>query len=422
MKNTSSKRSAAAALIGHMLERYDLSIYGYFATVLAFKFFPEDASNAIALSMAVFIISYFMRPFGGIVFGFIGDKLGRKSSFIYSVIFTLLSSLIIAVLPTYGQIGIFACIILLFSRMLQSLCAGGEFGGVGVFIGEHVDKNRPGFYASMVCATGLLGALLSTAIGTISTLSFMPSWGWRIPFIVGVFLTGFAVYLRTRMLETPVFLEIQKNQTLSNNPFKDVIFKYKTNILRALFIGGCGHALLYLPIFYINIIYKAELHCSSSFILGMNTLVLSFWVLLSPVAGVLADRIGVIRQMSSVLLIAIIAVLPLFYLFHSSWSISNLVAFQIIMSVIGVFYVAPISGVFTDLFPSNVRHTGVAFGVSLGQALLGSTIPLFSQQLVAMTGNRMAPGLYLIGIMVITLFVLNNQIKLVSNTKQALAA
>jgi MHS family proline/betaine transporter-like MFS transporter len=391
------KKSVFYALIGHTLERYDLALYGYFATLLAPLFFPSGNKRLQILgSLGAFAAGYIMRPVGGILFGYFGDRYGRKIAFLYSIFVIIIPVLIMAFLPTYESIGIFAPIILIFCRLLQGLCGGGEFAGAGIYIGEHLHVNHKGFGASLVCATGILGAAIGTCIGAVCTLPNMPSWGWRVAFLCGAVFTIASYLLRKRMAESPEFKKFIARNTPSKRPFLDALIHNKVNVLNGIFIGGCGHIFLYLSGICMNVIYASYLRLPSYKIMAINTCILLFWVFLSPLSGIVADKIGVRRLMSYAALSGLFFAFPLFSILHWHLSISTAIFFQVCLSFIGIGFVAPLSALFTSLFPVDQRYSAVGFSITLGQAILGGTSPLISAFLIEFTGDMRTPGLLLV--------------------------
>lgn len=394
------KKSVVGALIGHVLERYDVALYGYFSTILAPIFFPNTGDRgiiAILSSLGAFSAGYLMRPLGGIIFGHLGDRLGRKTAFTWSILLVVIPTFTIGVLPSYQEIGILAPIILIVCRLVQGLCNGGEFSGAGIFIGEHVPENRVGFAGSFVCATGILGAAIGTFLGMIVTLPDMPEWGWRLPFIVGSLLTLISWKIRKSMIETPPFEKIYKQGATEKYPLFQVLKNWKINVFCALIIGGFGHVLLYTTTIYINVIYTTILKTPPSKIMLINTGILLWWVLLSPLMGLLADRFGIKKFMLTAALASMILAYPLFWYLNQNISLYKVVTFQILFTITAVGFVAPISSLFTSFFPIKDRYSGVAFSVTLGQAILGGTTPLIATSLVEISGDPKAPSFFVIG-------------------------
>lgn len=419
------KKSIISALVGHTFERYDLALYGYFSTLLAPLFFPpNNAKLQILGSLGAFAAGYIMRPVGGILFGYLGDRYGRKISFLYSIFLTILPILIMAFLPPYNLIGICAPIILVFCRILQGLCGGGEFAGAGIYIGEHLPAEKRGLGAGLVCATGILGAALGTFLGAIFTIPGMPSWGWRMAFLCGAIFTFISYFLRKSMLESPVFIKFISQSLPSKYPITNVFRHHKVNLFSSIFIGGCGHIFLYLSGICMNVIYVNYLNLLPYQIMTINTCVLLLWVLLSPISGMLADKIGLRKLMSFSSITGILLSFPLFSILAHHLSVFTALTFQICLTLIGVCFVAPISALFTSFFPIKHRYSGVGFGITLGQAIFGGTAPLISTFLIDLTNDIRTPSLLLIlgcslGLYGVIIFRDVSQDSLISQTLKA---
>ena len=384
-----------AALIGHTWERYDVALYGYFSALLAPIFFPSSGNLGILWSLGAFSAGYLMRPLGGIFFGHLGDKYGRKKAFSLSIFLVIIPTLTMGILPTYAQIGLAAPFVLILCRLLQGLCGGGEFSGAGIFIGEHIKQGHEGFGGGIICGTGLIGALIGTAFGAIATLPDIPTWGWRLPFILGAIMTFITYFIRRRMIETPVFQTAASFQKIYKAPLM-MVFKHRMkNVICAIAIGGYAHSILYITTIYMNVLYTTNLHLSSheSFIINMGIMFL--WVVLSPVSGFLADKVGIRKFMGRAALTTIVCAWPLFWFMTTYNTIHGYIIFQVIFTLIGVSFVAPVSSLFTSLFPVLERYSGVAFSISVGQALLGGTTPLIATFLTTYTEDMKSPAFFL---------------------------
>ncbi len=279
------KKSMLAALIGHAIERYDVVLYGFFAASIAPSFFPGEGGYSIIASYGSFAAGYLMRPIGGIFFGYLGDILGRKKSFLYSVLLVSIPTFGISILPTYDYIGIYAPIILILCRLMHGFCSGGEFSGAALYIGEHSELKSEGFNGSLVCAVGFLGVAVGTMIGSITTLPFMPDWGWRIPFFIGGVVTLASYVIRKKMDETPEFKKFKQSNSTLNNPLKAVFQSDIRNLMCTICIGATGHIFLYTTTIYLSTIYKNILHIQQSEILAINTFLMLYWMILVVAAG-----------------------------------------------------------------------------------------------------------------------------------------
>jgi len=241
-----------ASSVGTLIEWYDFFIFGSLATILSEQFFPKTNPTAAFLStLATFAVGFIVRPFGALVFGRLGDKVGRKYTFLVTLVLMGGSTFAIGLVPNYETIGIFAPLLVLLLRIVQGLALGGEYGGAATYVAEHAPANRRGFYTSFIQITATLGLFVSLGVilmvrQTVGVEAFA-SWGWRIPFILSAFLVGVSIYIRMRMSESPLFAKIKAEGKISTNPIKESFGK-KENlmlVLIALFGATAGQGVVW---------------------------------------------------------------------------------------------------------------------------------------------------------------------------------
>ncbi|MBX9786571.1 MAG: MFS transporter [Alphaproteobacteria bacterium] len=390
-------KTVFAAMAGTALEFYDITLYGFFASLFAPLFFPStNPTISLMASLGTFAAGFLMRPLGGVFFGYVGDRYGRKKALIIAIFLVTLPTITIGLVPTYAEIGILAPLILILCRLLQGVCVGGEYGGAAVFISEQVQGKKAGLAGSILCATAFLGAIVGSGIGALCTASFMPHWGWRIPFLIGgVF--GLTVYFfRKGIQETGSFSQVKKKKRDSHFPLKEVFQQRKLNLLCATAMGSCVQIPFYMASIYMQILLINELKFASSDALLVNTGVMVFWMGLLPIAGFLSDRMGAIKLMSYSALAVMSLVYPLFFLLEHSLSLGTVLFVQFMISLAGVGFMGAAPGLMPQLFPVEERVSGTAVGFSLGQALFSGMTPLVATALVIWTGDFKAPAFYLI--------------------------
>lgn len=402
------KMSIFMALYGHVLERYEVTLYGFLSTLLVPLFFPQDdASISFLLGMGAFAAGYLMRPLGGFFFGYIGDIYGRKKALLGSILLVSIPTFIMGILPTYAQIGVAAPIILVTCRLFQGLCVGGEYSGAAVYFFESCRIEKSGFFGSIMSGTAFCGAILGSLIGTLCTMPFMPEWGWRIPFLLGAILGVIGFFIRRNIKETPVFVQEEVSSKSKEgkleNPFLNLLKNEKRNILCTLVIGATGYVCLYISTIYLNSIIAQTVNPSPFIIMTINTSVLCSWVVFILIFGYLSDLTEkkFILQLSSWGVVTLS--LPFFYLITRDPSITNIVAFQILLSFLGASFFGVAAGFVPSLFHVKQRYTGVAAGLNIGQALLGGTTPFIATLLTYITGDQKAPAFFLMiaGIMAV---------------------
>src|SRR5579884_2175278 len=231
-------RVLMAAAVGTMIEWYDFYIFGSLAAVLAVKFYPPgNQTFAMLAYLATFAVGFVVRPFGALFFGRLGDLVGRKRTFLVTLLIMGGATALIGLLPTYAKIGAAAPIILIAIRILQGLALGGEYGGAAVYVAEHVPDNRRGYYTSFIQITATLGLFVSLLVilGTQSAMSAddFKAYGWRIPFLISIVLVAISLYIRLKMKESPIFQHIKSTGLTSAQPLKDAFTK-KDNLKRVL--------------------------------------------------------------------------------------------------------------------------------------------------------------------------------------------
>lgn len=390
------KMTIGAAMVGHALEHYDVTLYGFFAAMLAPLFFPSD-NYVVSLiaSWGAFALGFLMRPLGGLVFGHFGDRFGRKKALLVSILLASVPTFIIGLLPTYATIGIFAPLILISCRLLQGFSVGGEYSGAAIFVAEHSQHQKPGIVGSFLCSTGFGGALLGTLVGAASTLSLMPDWGWRIPFLLGGVIGMGSYLLRKKLPETPEFKNEESSIKPRSIPLLEVYKKKRGNALCVIAMGANGLIPLYLGSIYLNPILIKDFGLTTSTMMLVNGSFLLLWAVLLPIFGFYADKIGLSRLMGLASFLTLILAVPLFSLIAHTQSLINIFIFMGALSVLGAAFVAPLPGFLPTLFSPLERYSGVAFNYTLGQALFGGTAPLIATTLTTWTGNSMAPAVYL---------------------------
>ncbi|MBX9787053.1 MAG: MFS transporter [Alphaproteobacteria bacterium] len=401
-------KAILAAMTGNALEYYDVMLYGFFATTLAPLFFPSD-NQAVSYisSLGTFAAGFVMRPVGGLVFGHLGDKFGRRFALVLSIFLVTLPTLTIGLLPTYAEIGIAAPVILVTCRLLQGLCVGGEYSGASIFVIEYSKKGKECFAGSILTASGSFGGVIGTFCGFICTLAFMPTWGWRIPFIIGAFMGLMGYYIRAKVNESPEF-EKAKDERIEKVPLWGVLVKRKKNLLCTVAIGASSLVPLYLATVYMGFLMSSKLHLTISEIMLTNVALTSFNVCLFPFFGRLADKIGKENQMKKAAIFMVLLAYPLFFFLENNFSLLNIIIVQFAILGLNIAFVAPSMALLTTYFPVHERYSGIGFGYALGGALLGGTTPLIITSLSSWHESPYIPAYYLmfsaiLGILGVTL-------------------
>ncbi|WP_327580705.1 MHS family MFS transporter [Nonomuraea sp. NBC_00507] len=381
------KRVVLGALVGTALEWYDFFIYGTAAALVFNRLFftqADPAAGTIA-AFATFGVGFVVRPFGGVLFGHLGDKIGRRSTLIITTVIMGVSTGLIGLLPTYPAIGVAAPILLTLLRVCQGLGAGAEFGGAATLLAEHAPPGPRGYYASYAQTGVQIGLVLGTSAFLLVRLlpeeDFL-SWGWRLPFLVSFALIGVALYVRLRVAESPVFRDMERSREIVKLPIRDAIVRYPRNFLIGVGAHICDTAVVY-TLSTFSVAYAiAELGLSNrTALLGVILFGLTV-IVLQPVYGHLSDRVG--RRPLNLFSVVFVALFVYPYFLMVGTGVPMVV--WLAMMIMGAFGFAPQVAVqpvfYAELFGARVRYTGFAASRELGAALAGFS-PLIGAALAA---------------------------------------
>ncbi|VVE54651.1 MFS transporter [Pandoraea fibrosis] len=406
-----------ATSIGNALEWYDLIVYGYFAVTISKLFFPaHDETVSLLMALGTFALSYLARPLGAFVLGAYADRHGRRASLMLSIAMMTVGTGLIAFMPTYAAIGVWAPIGIFVSRLMQGFSAGGEFGSSTAFLVEHV-PNRPGFMSSWQFASQGASTLLASAFGAVLTGALtqpqLESWGWRIPFLFGMLVGPIGLYIRKYVDETPAFERDVARKSAARaeegdagkSPVWEVLATQKSRLLVSIgalvLTTTANYMILYMPTYATK---QLGLPPSQGFI---ATLVTGFVIMtLTPFVGHWSDKVGRIRIMLVAGVLFLCTVYPAFAFMNAHASLATMMVVMLWVGTLKAVYFAPIPALMSSLFPTRTRATGMAVGYNLGTTIFGGFTPLAVAWLIAASGNKLAPGLYLMVGAVISLTTL----------------
>lgn len=475
MKNTLTSPSKniwqviLASSAGTLIEWYDFYIFGSLSAIIAEKFFPpSNPQLAYIATLATFAVGFIVRPFGAIVFGRLGDLTGRKYTFLLTLLIMGGSTFAIGLIPSYHSIGVLAPMLVLLLRLLQGLALGGEYGGAATYVAEHSPDNRRGYYTSFIQTTATLGLFVSLGVILLTRSLMTPAdfnnFGWRIPFLLSVLLVIMSYYIRIRLQESPMFVQMKKEGKTSTNPIKES-FANKENlklVLIALFGAAMGQGVIW---------YTGQFYALSFLQKTMNiefvqsNIIIAVALLLGTpffiYFGSLSDRIGRKKIMLTGMLLAALAYYPIYkamdtigdikqkteqkelYKIESNTSkndagllvtettrvysytdgsilkatdnkkeltVSSLnAAWLVLLIFVQVLFVtmvyAPIAAFLVELFPTRIRYTSMSLPYHIGNGVFGGLLPTISTILVTNTGNHLAGLIYPIGIALICFVV-----------------
>lgn len=406
----------AASSAGTMIEWYDFYLYGTLAVFFSTLFYPTDnPTTAFLASLATFGAGFAVRPFGAVVFGRVGDLVGRKYAFLVTLTIMGVATTAVGLLPTYDQIGIAAPIILVVLRLLQGLALGGEYGGAATYVAEHAPDHQRGYYTSYIQTTATLGFFLALAVVLATRVGVgeeaFKTWGWRIPFLLSALLLGLSLYIRVKLRESPLFSKLKDAGKTSKAPIKDS-FGNKRNwklILLALFGATAGQAVVwytgqFYALYFMQTALKIDYVTSYIIIAIALALATPFFI----VFGKLSDTIGRKKIMMAGCLIAALTYVPIYKaMSHFADPINHvMLTLLIFLQVIYVTMVyGPIAAFLVELFPAKIRYTSMSLPYHLGNGEFGGFTPLIASAIVAATGNIYAGLAYPIAIALMTFII-----------------
>ncbi len=403
------KKTLVAGSVGNVLEWYDFALYGSFAPIIAKLFFPaKDELASLLSTFGVFALGFLMRPLGAAIFGFVGDRAGRKKALMLSVILMAIPTTLLGVLPTYVQIGVAAPVLLTLLRLIQGISVGGEFTCSISFVVEHAPPSRRGFFGSWTVFSLLCGVLLGSAVSTFitSTLSqdAVASWGWRVPFLLGALIGGAALFLRTGIEESPIFKSLESSGDVSKAPIREALTHYRRETLTNVGATCVGSVTFYMIFVYLITFLSTETKVPYSSALEINTASMIVLMVVTPFMGAISDRIG--RKsvlIAGSLMIAILSY-PLFLLISQDKVLYDL-AGQVVFALGLAMVFGPFGAMLVELFPTRVRMSAMSLGYNIGFAVFGGTAPLIATYLIKETGSKTAPSICLIVSALISLLI-----------------
>jgi MHS family proline/betaine transporter-like MFS transporter len=393
--------TVTAGAIGNALEWYDFGLFGYFAPIISSQFFPSaDPRAALLNTFGVFAAGFLMRPIGAIVFGHLGDRMGRKWALGLSVLLMAVPTALVGLLPTYHQIGLAAPLLLLAVRLLQGLSVGGEYVGSMSYLAESAQPGRRGFDSSWCNVSGgvggLIGAGLATILTRVLTTEQVADWGWRLPFFVSIPAGLASWWLRQSIAESPCFTEVCDAGLVARVPLRESVRND-----RAAFLTIAGLSLLasigwYLPwvwlVTWLDDINQPPMPQWEA--LASSTMAGAVLTVLTPLGGWLSDRLG----RKPVILSGAVGYLVLSYpmfLWMSQGTFTAALSAQLVSAVLSALYGGASLAAFVELFPTRTRYSGLALSYNVAVAICGGTTPLVATWLVNVTGSTLSPAFYL---------------------------
>ncbi|MEQ9619821.1 MAG: MFS transporter [Deltaproteobacteria bacterium] len=393
------KKTVIASSLAIILEWYDFSIFGFYAVVLSKLFFPfADDTTAILSTFMIFALSFLFRPLGSVIISSLGDRFGRKNAFILTVILMTFPTVLIGLLPTYGSIGVAATILLIVLRIGQALSVGGERSATLSLLTEIAPPNLRGLYGSMSLFSTTTGILLASAVcGLVSSMlteEQLYSWGWRIPFLLGI-VSGIAAFLLRRIVkESRIFLNLKESGETSESPLIESVREHWRSVLTILTATIMFAVSFYLIFVYIITFATRFGDMPLSRILNINTMNLAICTLLVPLGGYFSDRVG----RKPALIVGCAGEIVVGFLLFKVFAGDNLtlkILTQLAGGLMNVIFAGAFAAFMVESFPTRVRMSGISMGNVIGFSVFGGSAPLVASYLISATGDVTAPGIYL---------------------------
>ncbi|MCU1807399.1 MHS family MFS transporter [Cytobacillus firmus] len=414
MEKKLEKKVLIASLIGSSIEWFDYFLYGTVAALVFNQMFfhSDDPAVGLMLAYASFALAFFIRPLGGVIFSHIGDKIGRKKTLVLTLSLMGGATVLMGFLPTYDNIGAAAPILLILLRLIQGIGLGGEWGGALLLAVEYAPKNRRGFFGSIPQMGVTIGMLLGTLALSIMTLlpeeAFL-SWGWRVPFILSALLVFFGLWIRKGIDETPSFKKAQDKGEIAKIPFVETMRSHWKEVLIAVGAKVVETAPFYIFGTFIVSYATTQLGFSRTVTLNAVTIATVITTILIPIMGKLSDKIGRKKLYVGGTVLMMLYAFPYFWLLHQGSAVLLVVATILGLGIIWAPITAVLGTMFSEIFKSNVRYTGITLGYQIGAALAGGTAPLVATALLNAYDNSYVPvALYIMLAAAISLIAISS--------------
>ncbi|MBM7459134.1 MFS transporter [Rhodococcus coprophilus] len=403
----STAKVIRAAVVGTVVEYYDFGIYGYMATMVATLFFvSEDETAALLGTFAAFAVAFFLRVPGGIFFGHIGDKYGRKTALSWTILLMVVATAAMGLMPTYATLGVWATALLVLARCLQGFAAGGELSGANAFVSESAPARWRATQTSLVNSGTYLGSLVASLVAlgitSVFTEEQILEWAWRVPFLLSVVIGVVGVWIRNHLEDTPQFEELADKGETKKLPFVELLKTSGGSVVKIVMLGALIVGGYYIASVYAATYLQTEGGQTKSVSFLSTSLALVLGVITLPIAGYMADKFGRKPVLFAGSVASAVLGVPMFMLMAGGtiWQavLGQSVLFICVSVVNGASFV-----VYVEMLKASVRYSGIALGNNITNMCLGGTAPFIATYLIDLTGNSLAPAGYFVFCALLTL-------------------
>lgn len=404
-----SLKVTVAGAAGTIIEYYDFAIYGYMATMIAVHFFVlGDPTASLLGTFATFAVAFFLRIPGGILFGHIGDKYGRKRALSWTIGLMVTATVLIGLIPSYATLGLWATLLLVLARCLQGISAGGEIAGAVSFVAEHAPNDKRATRTSMVSVGATIGSLVASLIALMLTSMFpvesVETWAWRLPFILSLPLGILGWILRNRTEESPRFAE-QSEETDAGGaemPVMTVLRNYPGTVVKIVGLCAMHSGAYWIATVYVATYLQTTAGFTSQVAYLSSTIALIIGIATTVMSGRLSDRIG--RKATHFIGAgtAVVSGLPIFMMMQSGNTAAAIFGHCLLMVCVALIMGTGFTS-YTEMLPTRIRYSGIALSTNTAQTLLGGPAPFIATALIAFTGNPLAPAGFFVFCALLTL-------------------
>lgn len=393
------RKVVISGMLGNGLEWYDFALYGQMAVLIGHLFFPPGNEAAQLLgTFGVFAVGFVFRPLGAVLFGWLGDRYGRRLSLMIAILMMAIPTGCIGLLPTYAEIGLWAPVLLTLIRVFQGLSLGGEFSGSIAYIVEHAPPHRRGLAGAASLTSLVLGFMLGSAValGTVHALPIedFERWGWRIPFLFGIIIGFIGLYIRRSCDESPAYEAAKSGGHLSARPLRDALMHHPAEMLKAFGAYITVTMPFYLTSIYLISFTQKHLGRTAKEALAANFTVMTGMLLAILLGAWLSDRLGRKGVMMPVAALLLIFAWPIFSVMTGGGDFLLILASQLLLSLLVGLYIGPVAAFLVEMFPTRIRYTGMAIAYNLSAALFGGTAPMVCEWLILEAGTPMIVAAY----------------------------